>query len=71
MLKLAVPLFDVPPSRSSVIVPMPTVTDSDAPSSVVSEVAVRMTVALLAAAFTPEKEIVGALATRSVLARFE
>ena len=75
MLKVAVPEPEAPPPRLAPELafkaPRPTVTDSVTPSSVVSAVAVRMTVALSAAPFTPEKEIVGGLAVRSVLARFE
>ena len=71
ILKVDVPLGVAPPSGAVVIVPTPTVTDSDAPSSVLSALALNVRVALPAALSPPEKVIVGGLVVRSVLARFE
>ena len=72
MSKVGAPDPDAPTSRlTGTSVPRPRLTVSAVPSSVVSSVAVRVRVALLAAPAMPEKAMVGGLVEWSVLARFE
>ena len=72
MLKLAAPLPLAPPSRlAAASVPSPRLTDSRAPSSMASSLAVSVRVAELAALLAPEKAMVGGLEVRFVLERFE